>query len=163
MTRHSGYRIMENEPTANRADFAADRQRPEKGGFSFIEILIVIAIMAGMIAIVGPMLFGRLDEAKVEQARIQMKSLVGALDLYHLDNSGYPTTEQGLKALLVKPEVGNIPRNWRGPYLRSSKIPLDPWNNDYYYQSDGHEIVIKSFGADGEEGGSGINADIPLD
>jgi general secretion pathway protein G len=154
---------MENMPRTARVDLAAYRRLSEKGGFSFIEILIVIAIMAGMIAIVGPMLFGRLDEAKIEQARIQMKSLVGALDLYYLDNSSYPTTEQGLNALLVKPEVGNTPRNWRGPYLRSSKIPQDPWNNDYFYQSDGNEIILKSLGADGADGGSGINADILLD
>ncbi|MFH2131820.1 MAG: type II secretion system major pseudopilin GspG [bacterium] len=135
----------------------------ERRGFSFIEIMIVIVIMAGMIAIVGPMLFGKLDEAKVDQARIQMKSLVGALDLYHLDNSAYPSTEQGLEALLEQPVVGTIPKNWRGPYLRSAKIPKDPWKNDYVYQSDGKAIGMKSFGADGEEGGDGINADIPLE
>jgi general secretion pathway protein G len=132
-------------------------------GFSFIEIMIVIVIMAGMIAIVGPMLFGKLDEAKVDQARIQMKSLVGALDLYHLDNSVYPSTDQGMEALLQQPSIGKIPKHWRGPYLRSTKIPKDPWENDYIYQSDGKNIVMKSLGADGEEGGEGIDADIPLD
>jgi len=132
-------------------------------GFSFIEIMIVIVIMAGMIAIVGPMLFSRLDEAKVDQARIQIKSLIAALDLYHLDNSAYPTTDQGLEALLTKPAVGKIPANWRGPYLRSKTIPRDPWENDYVYQSEGKNIVLKSLGADGETGGEGINADISLD
>lgn len=132
-------------------------------GFSFIEIMIVIVIMAGIVAIVGPTLFGKLDEAKIDQARIQMKSLVSALDLYHLDNSSYPTTEQGLSALLDKPDLGVVPQNWRGPYLRSSKVPKDPWNNDYFYQSDGRSIVIKSLGADGQEGGDGIDADIELD
>lgn len=139
-----------------------DRQY-ERHGFSFIEIMIVIVIMAGMIAIVGPMLFGKLDEAKVDQARIQMKSLVGALDLYHLDNSAYPSTEQGLIALLEQSAVGSIPKNWRGPYLRSAKIPKDPWGNDYVYQSDGQSLVMKSLGSDGAEGGDGINADIPLE
>ncbi len=137
--------------------------REDQGGFSFIEIMIVIVIMAGIVAIVGPALFSRLDEAKVDQARIQMKSLVSALDLYHLDNSTYPTSEQGLNALIEKPELGVIPANWRGPYLRSSAVPKDPWNYDYDYQSDGSVIVIKSLGADGEEGGEGINADIGLD
>lgn len=132
-------------------------------GFSFIEIMIVIVIMAGIVAIVGPALFSRLDEAKIDQAKIQMKSLVSALDLYHLDNSTYPSTEQGLEALLNKPEVGVIPENWRGPYLRSSIVPKDPWNHDYSFQSDGSIIVIKSLGADGEEGGEGMNADIVLD
>jgi general secretion pathway protein G len=135
----------------------------EQHGFSFIEIMIVIVIMAGMIAIVGPMLFGKLDEAKVDQARIQMKSLVGALDLYHLDNSVYPSTEQGMDALLTQPVVGSIPKNWRGPYLRSAKLPRDPWENDYIYQSEGKSISMKSLGADGEEGGDGINSDIPLE
>jgi general secretion pathway protein G len=132
-------------------------------GFSFIEIMIVIVIMAGIVAIVGPTLFSRLDQAKVDQAKIQMKSLVSALDLYHLDNSTYPTTDQGLTALINKPELGSIPGNWRGPYLRSSAVPKDPWNFDYAYQSDGAVIVIKSLGADGEEGGEGINSDIILD
>lgn len=132
-------------------------------GFSFIEIMIVIVIMAGIVAIVGPTLFSRLDQAKIDQAKIQMKSLVSALDLYHLDNSTYPTTEQGLEALVSKPELGVVPQNWRGPYLRSSKVPKDPWNNDYFYQSDGDQIIIKSLGADGEEGGEGINSDIQLD
>ena len=134
-----------------------------QGGFSFIEIMIVIVIMAGIVAIVGPALFSRLDEAKVDQAKIQMKSLVSALDLYHLDNSTYPTSEQGLDALLQKPELGVTPPNWRGPYLRSSTIPKDPWNFNYFYQSDGDIIVLKCLGADGEEGGEGINADIDLD
>jgi len=137
--------------------------RKNQGGFSFIEIMIVIVIMAGIVAIVGPALFSRLDEAKVDQAKIQMKSLVSALDLYHLDNSTYPSTEQGLNALLEKPELGVIPANWRGPYLRSSKIPKDPWNYDYDYQFDGGAIDLRCLGADGEEGGEGINADIGLE
>lgn len=138
----------------------ASEKGVKKNGFSFIEILIVIAIMAGMIAIIGPMLFGKLDEAKIDQARIQMKSFQGALDLYRLDNSSYPTTEQGLIALIEKPQIGKVPSNWRGPYLASSKLPLDPWGFDYYFESDGASINIKSFGADGVEGGEGVNADV---
>ena len=129
-------------------------------GFSFIEIMIVIVIMAGIIAIVGPTLFSKLDEAKIDQAKIQMKSISTALDLYHLDNSVFPSTEQGIEALLNKPEIGIVPAKWKGPYLRGSKIPKDPWGFDYAYQSDGKSIVIKSFGADGEEGGDDTNADI---
>ncbi len=137
--------------------------KTDQRGFSFIEIMIVIVIMAGMIAIVGPMLFSRFDEAKVDQARIQIKSLIGSLDLYRLNNSVYPSTEQGLEALLEKPVVGQIPKNWRGPYVRSSVIPKDPWDNNYIYQSDGKSIMLKCFGADGEEGGEGIDADISLE
>ncbi len=144
-----------------------NRQLTETGkkqnGFSFIEIMIVIVIMAGIVAIVGPTLFSRLDQAKVDQAKIQMKSLVSALDLYHLDNSTYPTTDQGLQSLISKPDLGVIPANWRGPYLRSSIVPKDPWSYDYQYQSDGSAVVIKSLGADGQEGGEGINSDIVLD
>ena len=132
----------------------------EQRGFSFIEIMIVIVIMAGMIAIVGPMLFSRLDEANVDQAKIQIKNLIVSLDLYRLNNNVYPTTEQGLEALLRKPEVGLIPKNWRGPYIKSNAIPKDPWDNDYIYLSDGRAVTIKSLGADGEEGGEGIDADI---
>jgi general secretion pathway protein G len=135
----------------------------KRDGFSFIEIMIVIVIMAGIVAIVGPALFGKLDQAKVDEARIQMKGLMSALDLYHLDNSTYPSSEQGLEALVAKPEVGIIPEKWRGPYLRSSKIPKDPWAHDYFYQSDGGEVKIMCLGADGEEGGEGINADITID
>ena len=92
-----------------------------------------------------------------------MKNFQGALDLYHLHNSTYPTTEQGLSSLITKPQVGNLPRNWQGPYLRSSKLPEDPWGFEYYYESDGTMITMKSYGADGEEGGEGVNADVLLD
>ena len=127
-------------------------------GFSFIEIMIVIVIMAGIIAIVGPTLFSKLDEAKIDQAKIQMKSLSAALDLYHLDNSVFPSTDQGIEALISKPEIGIVPPHWKGPYLRGAKIPKDPWGFDYAYLSDGKSITIKSLGADGEEGGEDSNA-----
>lgn len=129
-------------------------------GVSFLEIMIVVIIMAAIAAVVGPMLFGKLDQAKVDQAHIQIKSLSSALDLYHLDNSGYPSTEQGLESLLKKPEVGVIPKNWKGPYLRAKTLPLDPWQNDYIYRSEGSTFEIISLGADSAEGGEGINTDI---
>lgn len=132
-------------------------------GFSFIEIMIVIVIMAGIMAVVGPALFSKLDEAKIDQAKIQMKSITAALDLYHLDNSVYPSTEQGMEALVSKPEIGIVPAKWKGPYLRGSKVPKDPWGFEYSYQSDGKSVIIKSLGADGEEGGTDINADIVLE
>ncbi len=144
-------------------DSAESENQTAQKGMSFIEIMIVVVIMAGLVAIVGPAMFGKLDEAKIDQSRIQMKGLQSALELYHLDNSVYPATEQGLEALLSKPEVGIIPGNWRGPYLKSSKVPKDPWNHDYFFQSDGSSILMKSLGADGEEGGAGVNTDIVLD
>lgn len=128
-------------------------------GFSFMEIMIVIILMAGIAAIAVPAFFGKLDEANIKTATIQMKSLGSALDFYHLDNSVYPSTEQGLEALASKPEVGKVPKNWKGPYLNSD-IPNDPWNNNYAYRSEGSSFQIISFGADGEEGGEDVNADI---
>lgn len=129
-------------------------------GMSFLEIMIVVLIMAALAAVVGPMLFGKLDQAKVDQAKIQIKSLSSALDLYHLDNSSYPTTEQGLEALLQVPTVGVLPKKWKGPYLRAKTLPVDPWQNNYVYRSDGGNFEIISYGSDGSEGGEGINADI---
>ena len=148
----------------NEQDQLADNEleKEKKGipGFSFLEVMIVIVIMAAIAAIVGPSLFGKLDEAKIKQAKIQMKSLNSALDLYNLDNSAFPTTEQGLEALIKKPEVGFIPTNWRGPYINGKSIPKDPWSRGYSYQSDGSSINLLSFGADGVGGGSDMNADI---
>ncbi len=132
-------------------------------GMSFIEIMIVVVIMAGLVAIVGPAMFGKLDDARVKQSKIQMKGLLSGLEMYHLDNFTYPSTEQGLEALMSKPEVGIVPENWRGPYLKSKKVPKDPWGHDYSFQSDGSSISMKSLGADKAEGGDGINADIEPD
>lgn len=131
-----------------------------QAGVSFIEILIVIVIMAGLAALVGPALFGKLDEAKVDQAKIQMKSLASTLELYRLDNGRYPTTEQGLNALVEKPNLGQVPANWRGPYLNAKKVPKDPWNYDYAYRSTGGDFELYSLGADGTRGGEGLDADI---
>lgn len=119
--------------------------------------MIILALIAG---IVGTQLLGEAEEAKVDSTKIQIKSLGTALDLYRLHNSGYPTTEQGLGALLRKPEVGAIPENWRGPYLNSGALPTDGWKRPFVYLSDGGKYDIKSLGADGAEGGSGLNADI---
>jgi len=129
-------------------------------GFSFIEILIVIVIMAGIAALVGPALFSKLDEAKVDQAKIQMKNLAGALELYRLDNSGYPSTEQSLQSLIKRPNVGRIPQNWRGPYLNSKAVPKDPWGGDYAYRSGGSSFELKCLGADLAPGGEELDADI---
>ena len=137
------------------------KQRPTtQAGFSFIEILIVIVIMAGIAALVGPALFSKLDEAKVDQARIQMKNLAGALELYRLDNACYPTTEQGLGAMLQRPSVGQVPQNWRGPYLNAKSVPKDPWNGDYDYRSNGSQFELKCLGADLAPGGEGLDQDL---
>jgi general secretion pathway protein G len=142
-------------------------------GFTFIEIMVVVAILAILAALVVPRIMGRTDEAKRTAAKVQIRNIEGALQLYKLDNGVYPSTEQGLKALVEKPSVGVIPKKWKlGGYL--PKLPEDPWTNPYKYfspsqspiQSSGQspglkaEYEIISLGTDGEVGGEGINADI---
>jgi len=105
-----------------------------RGGFTLIEIMVVIVILAMLAAIVGPKLMGRTDDAKVTDARVQIKNIETALKLYKLDNGSYPSTEQGLGALVTKPTVGIIPNSYKdGGYLESKKMPKDPWGNDYLY------------------------------
>jgi general secretion pathway protein G len=142
-------------------------------GFTFIEIMVVVAILAILAALVVPRIMGRTDDAKRTAAKVQIRNIEGALQLYKLDNGVYPSTEQGLKALVEKPSVGVIPKKWKlGGYL--PKLPEDPWANPYKYQSPSQssglspgqssslkaEYEIISLGTDGEVGGEGINADI---
>ncbi len=132
-------------------------------GFTLIELMVVIVILGILAAIVAPRIVGRSDEARVAEARVQIKNFETALKLYRLDNGSYPTTEQGLEALIEKPTVGVIPRRWRdGGYLESNKIPLDPWGNPYIYVSPGlhGDYDIISYGADGVRGGEGFDSDI---
>jgi general secretion pathway protein G len=134
-----------------------------RGGFTLIEIMVVIVILAMLAAIVGPKLMGRTDDAKITDARVQIKNIETALKLYKLDNGSYPSTEQGLGALVTKPTVGVIPNSYKdGGYLESKKMPKDPWGNDYLYVSPGEhgDYDLFSYGADGAKGGEGKNADI---
>lgn len=134
-------------------------------GFTFIEIMVVVAILAILAALVVPRIMGRTDDAKRTAAKVQIRNIEGALQLYKLDNGVYPSTEQGLKALVEKPTVGVIPKKWKiGGYL--PKLPEDPWANPYKYLSPVQrgeykvEYEITSLGTDGEVGGEGVNADI---
>ncbi len=132
-------------------------------GFTFIEIMVVVAILAILAALVVPRIMGRTDEAKRTAAKVQIRNIEGALQLYKLDNGVYPSTEQGLKALIEKPSVGVIPKKWKiGGYL--PKLPEDPWGNPYKYLSPSPNLKgdyeILSYGTDGEVGGEGVNADI---
>lgn len=132
-------------------------------GFTLIEIMVVIAILALLAALVAPKLIGRSDDAKVADAKIQIKNLETALKLYKLDNGIYPSTEQGLAALVEKPTVGQIPNKYKAEgYLESKKVPKDPWGNDFAYLSPGEhgDYDLYSLGADGVKGGEGKNADI---
>ncbi len=132
-------------------------------GFTLIEIMVVIVILALLAALVGPKIMGRSDDAKIADAKVQVRNLESALKLYKLDNSVYPTTEQGLAALVTKPTVGQIPKNYKAEgYLESKSVPKDPWGNDYVYLSPGEhgDYDLCSWGADGAKGGDGKNADI---
>lgn len=145
--------------------YSSCRHLYDDRGFTFIEIMVVVAILAILAALVVPRIMGRTDEAKRTAAKVQIRNIEGALQLYKLDNGVYPTTEQGLKALVEKPSVGVIPKKWKiGGYL--PKLPEDPWGNPYKYVSPVQkgdykvEYEITSLGTDGEVGGEGVNADI---
>jgi general secretion pathway protein G len=134
-----------------------------KDGFTLIELLVVILILGLLAGIVGPRLFGHTDEAKQTKARVQIENLSSALKMYKLDNDQYPSTEQGLEALVAEPQSGNIPKKWKkGGYLAKKQIPKDPWGNDYNYLCPGvhDDFDITSFGGDGVAGGEGVNKDI---
>lgn len=138
------------------------KNRNDKG-FTLIELMVVIVILGILAAIIAPRIIGRTDEAKVTEAKVQMKNIETALKLYKLDSGVYPSSEQGLEALVSKPTAGNIPRNWReGGYLEKKKVPDDPWGNPYVYASPGQsgDYDIISYGADGARGGEGFDADI---
>lgn len=135
-----------------------------KKGFTFIELMVVIIIIGMLAVIIMPSYMKRVDDAKITTAKIQIKSFENALKLFYIDNGFYPSTEQGLKALIEKPTTGRIPEKWReGGYLDKPTIPKDPWGNDYIYLSpgrNGEEYEIISYGRDGKEGGEGPDADI---
>jgi general secretion pathway protein G len=132
-----------------------------EGGFTFIEIMVVIAILALLAGLIVPRIMGRTDDAKRTAAKVQIRNIENALNLYKLDNGVFPSTEQGLKALSEKPVVGVVPKRWRaGGYL--SKVPDDPWGTPYKYVSPSPrgDYDIVSYATDGESGGEGKNADI---
>jgi len=134
-----------------------------KSGFTLIELMVVIVILGILAMYIAPKIMGRPDEARQVKARIDIASLETALKLYRLDNGIYPTTEQGLQALIQSPDNGPSPRNWKkGGYLEKGKIPNDPWGNAFVYLSPGirGDFDILSYGADGMPGGDGYNKDI---
>jgi len=130
-----------------------------EGGFTLIEILVVIAIIALIMSLVGPRVLNYLGESKVKAAKIQIQSFGSALDLFNLDTGRYPSTTEGLTALVQSP--GTIP-SWNGPYLKGGVLPNDPWGKSYVYRSPGEHgpYDIMSYGSDGQEGGTGTAADI---
>ena len=133
----------------------------DRAGFTLIEIMVVIVILGLLAALVVPKLVGRTEEAKKTQARVQIRNIEQALELFKLDNGFFPTTEQGLEALVRLPEAGRAPKNYRkGGYL--DRLPKDPWGNAYVYVSPGShgDYDISSYGADSAPGGEGEDADI---
>ena len=132
-------------------------------GFTLLEIIVVVFILSILVALVAPRIIGRTDDARITDAKLQIKNLEMALKLFKLDNGFYPDTQQGLEALIEKPTVGRIPLKYRdGGYLEQKKIPPDPWGNPYIYLCPGlhGDFDIISYGADGKEGGEGKDADI---
>lgn len=131
------------------------------GGFTLIEVMVVVVILGILAALVVPKIMGRPDEARVIKARQDVQAIEAALNLYRLDNHMYPSTGQGLRALVEKPTDEPAAPNWKsGGYL--DRMPQDPWGRDYLYLNPGlhGEIDIWSYGADGQEGGEGVNADL---
>lgn len=134
-------------------------------GFTLIELLVVIVILSILGTYVGVKLMNKPDEARQTQALTQIGALENALKMYRLDSGVYPSQEQGLVALVEKPVTGTVPRNWReGGYLEKTRLPKDPWGNDFIYVNPGiHNptgIDILSYGADGQPGGESFDADL---
>jgi len=133
-----------------------------EAGFTLVEMLVVIAIIGLIMGLIGPRVLNYLSESKVKAARIQLQSFQSALDLYYLDAGRFPSTAEGLTALVrATPGVAA----WNGPYLKGGNVPNDPWNHPYVYRAPGDHgpYDIVSYGSDGQEGGSGVAADISLE
>jgi general secretion pathway protein G len=141
-----------------------DRRAKKNGeqGFTLVEMLVVITIIGLIMGLIGPRVLNYLSESKVKAAKIQLQSFASALDLFYLDAGRFPSTSEGLAAL-VKQTPGVSA--WNGPYLRGGNVPNDPWSHGYVYRSPGEHAPydIISYGSDGQEGGSGNAADITLD
>jgi general secretion pathway protein G len=153
-----------NRPTNRLSDRPTDRLtvRPAATGFTLLEILVTITVIAILAGLVSPMVFRNVGDAKVTAAQAQIETFGVALDTYYLHNDHYPSTSQGLRALVQMPVGEPAARNWRGPYLKKG-VPLDPWGNPYGYLSPGthnpDSYDLLSYGKDGRQGGTGEDAD----
>jgi general secretion pathway protein G len=128
-------------------------------GFTLVELLVVIAILGLVMGLVGPQIMGKFSAAKADTAALQIKDFGAALDLFYLDVGRYPTTDEGLRALIAAPSNA---RAWSGPYLKKSSVPDDPWGNSYAYESPGEHgpYDLRSYGADGTQGGERLDTDL---
>ena len=151
--------------TSNKSTGAKGAPNPGRAGeagFTLVEMLVVITILGLIMVLIGPRVLNYLSESKVKAAKIQIQSFAGALDLFYLEAGRYPSTAEGLAALVHRtPGVAA----WNGPYLKGGNVPNDPWNNPYVYRAPAEHgpYDIISYGSDGQEGGSGVAADIALD
>ncbi len=147
------------QPASAQPRLAQRLRRRVSAGFTLIELMVVLVIIGVLAALIVPNVLDRADDARSTAARTDITNIMQALKLYRLDNQRYPTAEQGLQALVAKPTAGPVPNNWR-PYLE--KLPNDPWGRPYQYLNPGvkGEVDVMSFGADGQSGGEGKNADI---
>ena len=136
-------------------------RRQRVRGFSLLEILIVVVIIGVLAVLIVPNVVGRGEQARVTAAKADIRSIANALEFYRLDNSHYPSAEQGLEALVSRPTSAPTPRNW-GPEAYLKNVPIDPWGYPYGYTSDGLSLEVFSLGADGQEGGEEYASDIFL-
>jgi len=142
----------------------AQKKRKEQKGFTLIELMIVIVIIGILATLLIPRIMERPEEARRIKAKADIKTIESALKLYKIDTGNYPTTEQGLEALIRKPDTSPVPKKWReGGYLEGDTVPKDPWSNPYYYTAPGpagRDYEIVTYGNDGQPGGAGKDADI---
>ena len=140
------------------------KERQGEKGFTLLEILAVLALLAFILTMVAPNIVNNLQKGQISAAKSQINATKSVLNSYYIDNSTYPTTEQGLKALIEKPTTPPIPENWSGPYLQDNKLPLDPWGKELKFISPGshnpQSYDLFSLGKDNAEGGTGANADL---
>ncbi len=143
----------------NPTSISLQRQHRTQHGFTLIELMVVLLIIGVLAALIVPNVLDRADDARVTAAKTDVHNLMQALKLYRLDNQRYPTAEQGLKALVARPTTAPVPTNWKN-YL--DQLPKDPWGQPYVYLNPGinGEIDVMSYGADGQPGGEGKNADL---
>lgn len=140
-------------------DSVSSRSQASEGGFSLIELIVVLVILGLLATVVGPRVMDRLGRGKIEIARLQIDQLEGALGLFRFDVGRYPTSSEGMQILIE--DRGGI-QNWSGPYLDKKTLPKDPWGREYQYRSPGQngDFDLWSLGADGTEGGEGDNIDV---
>jgi general secretion pathway protein G len=142
-----------------RTDSMQTRRHRRHGGFTLMELLVVLAILGLLVSLVGPQVLNQLGGAKTKTTKIQIRDLEQALEMYKLDVGRFPSTSEGLDALVSKP--GNA-TGWNGPYLKGGKVPNDPWNREYHYKYPGEraELDLFSYGQNGSPGGDGEDADV---